>query len=76
MTTTTAPDITTVTCDNEDHTDCLGYVVPLVYSNTRPCQCDCHATLGRDFPASMWRAAVSYYGSEEQAKRNGGHPPR
>lgn len=29
------------------HDWCGGQVAPLVYSNTRPCQCACHAEVGK-----------------------------
>lgn len=58
-------DTTTCNCDSGKHTICYGYVAPLVYSNTKPCECSCHATTGRDFPASLSRALLSFYGTKQ-----------
>lgn len=32
----------TLNCVGGDHDRCGGYIAPLVYSNTRPCECRCH----------------------------------
>ena len=54
---------TTKSCWLSRHTECLGYVAPLVYSDTRPCSCPCHDYgQTRDFQAAMRRAKASYYG--------------
>lgn len=53
---------TTVACDDSRHNQCEGYCAPLVYSNTRPCVCDCHDTDNpRDFHSAYARATRSYY---------------
>lgn len=35
------PDIT-VACDDKDHIDCGGYIMPVVHGESRPCHCHCH----------------------------------
>lgn len=48
----------TMHCGHESHhAGCLGYIAPLVYSNTRPCLCSCHPDVNPpDFAASVRRA--------------------
>lgn len=60
----------TVSCfDGDRHSQCNGYVAPLVYSVNRPCQCPCHDTEHpRDYKAAVTRAELSYYGPQ-------GRPP-
>lgn len=37
------PNKITVNCDQSKHSDCYGYVAPLVYVTSEPCACGCHA---------------------------------
>lgn len=46
-------------CREHLHGTCNGYIAPLVYSDTRPCDCECHATSN---PASFHRALIAARG--------------
>jgi hypothetical protein len=61
---------TTCNCDSGQHHACDGYVAPLVYSNTKPCECVCHeGILGRDFQRALRRAEKSYYAFKKEASK-------
>lgn len=55
----------TVNCDDGLHRKCYGYIGPLVYSNTRPCDCLCHEQGNpRDFARAVARANRSFYSGQ------------
>ena len=54
--------INTANCSEGKHHACDGYVAPLLYSSTKPCECPCHdGIFGRDFARAQRRAERSYY---------------
>lgn len=48
----------TANCRHLSHEFCFGYIAPLVYGPTQPCDCHCHAYRGRDYSQAEARATT------------------
>jgi hypothetical protein len=56
-------DTLTINCAVNQHDMCHGYIGPLSYGDSRPCQCPCHSALNpRDYQGALATAAMHHYG--------------
>lgn len=67
------------------HTQCSGYVAPLVYGASQPCGCSCHepdetrgtlALASRDYRRAVYYAEMSVHGAHVYAYRTQPGSPR